>query len=148
MNTNVNTVHKPACEGCGYSWDIMDLDERGLCLACVAEHDYKVKLDAIGDKRGQYYVVLASCGNIDFGQNPNRAMLGVPRKRLRVASLRAASQACRLYIAHYELGGGNWIGGAVLDHKTKVLVAQISFNGRAWKPGPFPQPEISLEVAP
>jgi len=106
-----------------------------------------VKLDAIGDKRGQYVVVLATCGNVDFGQDPNRSMLGVPKKRLRVASLRAASAACRLYIAHYEVGGGNWIGGAVLDHKTKVEVAKISYNGRAWKPGTFPQPEIALEVA-
>lgn len=144
---NTNTVIKPACERCGYSWDILELDDQGHCLACVADIEYDVALAAIGNRRGQYVVALASCGNIDFGQHPGRSLPGVPKKRLRVATLAAASQACRLYIKHYELGGGNWIGGAVTDHKTKEPVAQISYNGRAWQPGPFPQPEISLELA-
>jgi hypothetical protein len=141
------TATNPACAGCGYAWDILALDERGLCLCCVADQEYQAKLGALADKRGQYVVVLATCGNIDFGQDPNRSLPGVPKKRLRVASLQAASQACRLYIAHYEVGGGAWVGGAVIDHKTKVPVAKISYNGRAWQWGPYPQPEISLEVA-
>jgi len=135
----------PACAGCGYAWDILALNGAGLCLCCVANQEYEAQLDALANRRGQYVVVLASCGNPDFRQDETRSLPGVPKKRLRVASLRAASAVCRLYIAHYELGGGNWLGGAVLDHKTKVQVAQISFNGRAWKPGPFPQPEIAIE---
>lgn len=143
---NATAIHKPACEGCGYAWDILELDERGLCLACVADHAYRVKLDEISDRRGQYIVVLASVGNPDFGQSPNRPLPGVRRKRLRVATLMAASQACLLYIAHHELGGGNWPGGSVIDQATKNEVASISYNGRAWKPGPYPQPEINLNL--
>lgn len=143
---NTATAIHPACAGCGYAWDILALDERGLCLCCVADQKYQANLAALADKRGKFVVVLASVGNPDFGQDNRRSMPGVPKKRLRVASLRAASQACRLYIEHYELGGGNWLGGAVLDHKTKEQVAEISYNGRAWQPGPWPKDEISLDL--
>jgi hypothetical protein len=108
------------------------------------ETTYEAALTTLADKHGTYVVLLASCGNPDFGQDSYRSLPGVPRKRLRVGSLKAASQACRLYIAHHELGGGNWLGGEVIDHATKKVVAQISYNGRAWQPGEWPQPEIAL----
>ncbi len=99
---------------------------------------------ALISPRGRFVVTLASVGNPDFGQDSSRSVPGVPRTRVRVASLRHASEACRLYITHYDLGGGNWSGGDVTDVATDAPVARISYNGRAWAPGKFPQPEISL----
>jgi hypothetical protein len=140
-----NAKKAPApCLNCGFAWDI-GINEDGLCHACVGEIRFTMAMTKLTAKRGAFVVVLASCGNIDFGQDPRRSLPGVPKKRLRVASLRDASEACRLYIKHYELGGGNWIGGQVHGRTGSEPVAQISYNGRAWKPGPYPQPEISLE---
>ncbi len=129
----INAQHKPACELCGQTYDILELDSRGFCLVCVAEHKFLVDLEALGDKRGRFVVALSSVGNPDFRQDPRRALPGVPKKKLRVTSLLNASKACRLYIAFYELGSGNWAGGEVVDRKTKQAVAFISYNGRAWR---------------
>lgn len=112
----------------------------------MSPDEYEAAIGALADRRGGYVVVLESRGNIDFGQDHRRSLPGVRRRQVRVASLKAASQACRLYIAHHELGGGNWTGGQVFTHDRQRTVAQISYNGRAWKPGPYPQPEIALEV--
>jgi hypothetical protein len=138
----------PTCSDCRYAHELLaDMLVNGICPACVERRDYETKLAALTDKRGAYVVALASCGNVDFGQHPDRSLPGVPAKRVRVATLRAASEVCRLYIEHHELGGGNWIGGDVLDAKTQAAVAKISYNGQAWKPGTYPQPEIALEAA-
>lgn len=117
---------------------IIDFEKQFAAL----EAEFAAKLAALGDKAGCFVVQLASAGNIDFGQDPRRSMPGVPRKRLRVATLKNASLACRLYIAHYELGGGNWIGGEVFQAKTKKLTAYVSYNGRLWNPCVNPMVEI------
>jgi hypothetical protein len=123
----------------------LEVDRDTVLEKIGREHrDYEEKLGALTDKRGKFIVALASAGNIDFDQHPGRSLPGVPEKRVRVASLKDASEACRLYIRRYELGGGNWVGGEVIDAKTKVPVAQISYNGRAWATGEYPQPEILL----
>lgn len=131
------------CIACGEAWDL-GMNEDGLCFICVREMKFRMQLRKLTVRTGQYVVMLSSAGNIDFEQDPRKSLPGVPRRMIRVASLRAASDVCRLYIEHYELGGGNWTGGQVLD-RSRAHVAQISYNGRAWKPGPFPQPEIPLE---
>jgi hypothetical protein len=125
------------------SQDMTDLDTIQQEIA-EDQRGYEATLAALADKGGAYVVLLASCGNIDFGQDSSRALPGVPKKHLRVGSLKAAAQACRLYIEHHELGGGNWRGGEVIERKTKKTIAQISYNGRAWQPGAWPQPEIAL----
>lgn len=86
-------------------------------------------------------VVLACRGNPDFGQDPNRTLPGVRARRQKVATLREASEACRAYISNHDLGGGNWTGGDVFDADGKQI-AHVSYNGRVWRPGPYPQPEI------
>lgn len=144
MKTSTAHQHVPACEGCGLSYDILTLDERGLCLVCVAEHKFKVDLEALRDKRGALSVKLKTAGNIDFGQDPRRSLPGVPVMKLRVASLLNASKACRLYIAHYNVGGGAWVGGEVTDVKTKKLTAYVSYNGRLWDPQKSPMIAINL----
>jgi hypothetical protein len=50
-----------------------------------------------------------------------------------VKSLADASKACRQFLDQYGLGGGNWTGGLVV--RDGVPIAEISYNGRAWKPG-------------
>jgi hypothetical protein len=112
------------------------------CSWCEHQAAYKRTIDALIAPKGAYKVLLASVGNPDFGQDSRRSMPGVPRRTLRVASLADASKACRAYIAHYELGGGNWLGGEV--KKDGKVFAQISYNGRAWEPGEYPTPEIPL----
>lgn len=89
-------------------------------------------------------VVLDTRGNIDFGQNPRRPLPGLSRRIVFVDTLRDASRTCRDFIEQNDVGGGNWTGGQVYD-ASGVQVAQISYNGRAWKPGLYPQPEIALE---
>lgn len=110
----------------------------------LTDEEYTMRMDALTRKDGPYVVVLASRGNADFRQDPNRSLPGVRKKRVRVFELSKASMVCRLYIERHELGGGNWCGGEVIDHRTKVTVAQVSYNGRVWKPGPYPQPEIEV----
>ncbi len=113
------------CDGCGapHAGD-------ELCLPCSRAADYACDLAALIDQDGAYVVRLASVGNPDHGQNPRASVPGVPRCTARVRSLAAASQACRLYIEHFELGGGNWIGGDVkIGHR---VVASVSYNGRVW----------------
>lgn len=113
-------------------------------MLAATQAEFAGKLAALSDKRGRYIVQLASAGNIDFGQDPRRSMPGVPKQRLRISTIKNASLACRLYIEHNELGGGNWVGGEVLDAKTKKLIAYISYNGRAWDPTVNPMAEIAL----
>ena len=110
------------------------------CVICERDAAYKRTIDALVAPKGAYKVLLASVGNPDFGQDNRRALPGVPRSTRRVASLADASKACRAYIGHYELGGGNWLGGEVKQGGT--VIANISYNGRAWAPGAWPTKEI------
>lgn len=73
-------------------------------------------------------VKLSSCGNPDFKQNPNVSLS--PAEKIQIVTLKEASEACRTYIAKWNLGGGNWSGGQV--YKGKKQIAQISYNGRIW----------------
>ena len=48
-----------------------------------------------------------------------------------VKSINHASIEAREWIESHGLGGGNWIGGQVVDESGKTI-ARISYNGRAW----------------
>ena len=135
---NLDASSEPVCTTCN-----SPLYGEPFCSWCEHQAAYKRTIDALIAPKGAYKVLLASVGNPDFGQDSRRSMPGVPRRTLRVASLADASKACRAYIAHYELGGGNWLGGEV--KKDGNLFAKISYNGRAWEPGEYPTPEISLD---
>lgn len=134
MTTDAN---KTTCGACG-----LPLYGATSCVICERAATYKHTIDALVAPKGAYKVLLASVGNPDFGQDNRRSLPGVPRRTLRVASLADASKACRAYIKHYELGGGNWLGGEV--KKAGTVIAKISFNGRAWEPGNWPTKEILL----
>lgn len=79
---------------------------------------------------GKYTVTLASVGDPDHGQDPDKCVPGVGSITAYVNSMAEASRACRTYIDGNGLGGGNWAGGAIeLDGKA---VANVSYNGRVW----------------
>ena len=127
------------CTACG-----LPLYGATSCVICEREAAYKSAIDALLAPKGAYKVLLASVGNPDFGQDNRRSLPGVPRRTIRVASLLDASKACRAYIKHYELGGGNWLGGDVKKAgKDGTVIAKISFNGRAADPTDW-QIEIPL----
>lgn len=114
------------CASCGAAMFGSDAS----CPVCWRGRRYRRSMESLTDPSGPYVVRLASAGNPDYDQNPRASVPGVPRTTVRVATLLAASQACRLYIEHFELGGGNWIGGDV-----KVggqVIASVSYNGRVW----------------
>ena len=77
-------------------------------------------------------VKLSNCGNPDHGQDPDRPLWGCPKAGwVGVTTLKEASEVCRRYIDRWELGGGNWSGGDILEDGK--LIARISYNGRVWK---------------
>ena len=83
--------------------------------------------------RKKYSVILESWGNIDYRQDPNAPVYGVPNKIIQVDTLEEASQKVREYIEEYELKAGNCIGGCVFEGTKQI--ASISYNGRIWENG-------------
>ncbi len=73
-------------------------------------------------------LLLKSCGNPDYYQDPNRPIC--PTLKVQVDTLKIASDRCREYIKEENLGGGNWIGGQVTENN--IQIAKISYNGRVW----------------
>ncbi|MDH5784846.1 MAG: hypothetical protein OEZ16_04460 [Chromatiales bacterium] len=74
-------------------------------------------------------VILASCGNPDHFQDPDRPMWGCEDNcKITVKSLDDASAKCREFIERNELGSGNWAGGDV--YEDNKCIAQIGYNGR------------------
>ena len=63
-----------------------------------------------------------------------------------VESLSDAVRTCRGFIEENGLGGGNWGPDAGIVKQNGNPVAKISYNGRVWRPGPWPQPEIDPET--
>lgn len=72
-------------------------------------------------------VKLSSAPNSDFDQTESPA----PSQVVEVESLQEASRVCSQYIQDYQLGGGNWTGGQVIQDEQEV--AYISYNGRIWE---------------
>lgn len=78
-------------------------------------------------------VVLASVGNPDFNQDPNRPMYGCEKnKEVKVETFKEASETCVKFIIDNDLGSGNWAGGDIKDD-TGTVIAMVSYNGRVWK---------------
>lgn len=89
--------------------------------------------DAAVQQQRQFKVLLANRGNPDRGQDPQTCLFTAPDDFwLPVPSLDAASAAVRNYLDAFELGGGNWIGGQVIDAGADVA-ARISYNGRVFE---------------
>lgn len=78
-------------------------------------------------------VILASCGNPDHFQDPDRPMWGCEDNcKVEVKSLEEASRICVEFIRNNDLGGGNWAGGQVL--KNHQVIAKIQYGGKITLP--------------
>jgi len=89
-------------------------------------------------------VKLEAKPNLDYSDPETwQRIVKVPARFVEVASIKEASDLCKRFIIANELGGGNWTGGDVLDDD--VLVAYISYNGRAWKSRDWKAGEIILQ---
>ena len=77
-----------------------------------------------------YVVNLQSEGNPDFGEDSNRSIS--PTLKAVAKTLAECSVVCQKYIAKFNLGGGNWVGGQIY-HPDKGLVGHVSYNGRVWR---------------
>lgn len=77
----------------------------------------------------RFRVLLSSCGNPDFGQH---APISTPEARDAdsLAGLRAQAEDYRDY---WNLGGGNWNDGRIIDNRTGKLVGHFSYNLRCWE---------------
>ncbi len=77
-------------------------------------------------------VFLANRGNIDFGQDPTKKIYGTKSDfYVTIKDFSEASSLCRDYIDKYDIGGGAWVGGAIIDEEEQ-LIAYVSYNGRVW----------------
>lgn len=80
----------------------------------------------------RYRVLLSSCGNPDFQQfSPISAPTSVD-----VETIMEARTVCQEYIEQWNLGGGNWDNGRVVDNRTGKLVGSFSYNLRFWEGEP------------
>ena len=77
-------------------------------------------------------VLLASVGNPDFRQDPNKQLYGCERNKwVQVNSFKEASEAVKCFIDRNSLGGGNWSGGDIIENGE--VIAYVSYNGRVWE---------------
>lgn len=107
-------------------------EERITCQTVAGEH-VSILRERIPE--GGVAVFLASCGNIDHNQDPDREFYGAEKARIvACASIEAAGHAVRDYIARNDLGAGSWAGGDVFD-ASGTRVGAISYNGRFWDAG-------------
>ena len=90
-----------------------------------------------------FFVQLAAHSNPDYNTEAD-ADRDAPARRVKVKDLAEAAQVCRQYIDAHDLGAGHWSGGQVFEGDREV--ARVSYNGRLWHAGPYPQPEILLHL--
>jgi hypothetical protein len=77
-------------------------------------------------------VTLSAAPNLDFPMGSYEREIEVAAYRVQVATIEDAGKEVRAFIAEFDLGGGNWTGGDVMDASGKV-VARIEYNGRVWE---------------
>lgn len=79
--------------------------------------------------KNTHKVILDSCGNPDYGQDPYKQLEGAYRIMHQCNSIEECSKAVRDYISKHNLGSGNWNGGDVFTTNNQHL-GYISYNGR------------------
>jgi len=86
----------------------------------------------------KYYIGLGSEPNIDFlfqGTESSRLLESLKKHDLiyfGVNSIQEAKELQRKYIIEFDLGGGNYVGGNIIDTNGNPI-AYISYNGRIWE---------------
>ncbi len=102
-------------------------DVRDYRAAVVATTAVAARNDPTATDHG-VWLRLASRGNADRGQNPALPFEQAPPNAwVLVRDVQDASLVARGFIAAYDLGGGNWAGGEVVDAGQHV--ATIAYNG-------------------
>ena len=88
-------------------------------------------------------VYLSSVGNPDFrGQDADTPIS--PAGSAFVTCLTEAEQICERYITRYDLGGGNWSGGQLIDDKG-MEIGVINYNGTFTRHDK-PRPDIRVPI--
>jgi hypothetical protein len=87
----------------------------------------------IHDSRLDPGLLLASCGNPDHYQDPYQPMWGCEdNQKVEVESIEDAARKCVEFVRYNNLGGGNWIGGQVLNNNE--VIARIQHTGVIFLP--------------
>jgi len=103
---------------------------------CRLNHfDVEKMIHTAADEFKIYSVRLESCGNPDHGQDPDQPVLGVPPCDSECSTIEQASEVCLSYIEEFNLGGGNWAGGQVVD-EDGCDAGYVSYNGRFFPASP------------
>lgn len=103
-------------------------DVRDYRAAVVATAAIAARNDPAATQEG-VWLRLASCGNADRDQHASLpATQAPPNAWVNVIDTDHASSVARGFITAYDLGGGNWLGGEVVDAGHHV--ATIAYNGR------------------
>ena len=78
----------------------------------------------------KYKVLLSAHGNPDYNQNPYEKIC--PCYYAESDSIEQCQKLVSKYIAEYNLGGGNWTGGKVIETSKNTHIGDISYNCRFW----------------
>ncbi len=97
----------------------------------IAQQQADILEAAFRRQDGEFKVKLSNVGNPDFRQDPKRKLPDTICGLVGCDSIKEAVNLCRAYIAHYDLGGGNWSGGEI-KRADGSFVGQVSYNGRVW----------------
>jgi hypothetical protein len=103
----------------------------GRLLVDVYRADQGVTVRGPAAPPAAFRVLLASCGNPDLDQDPERPLPGASARTAESDDLAGISRACREYIEQHGLGAGNWSGGEVRA-ANGTLVGRVSYNGKVW----------------
>lgn len=91
----------------------------------------QAQLEQAGRGSSGYEVLIHAVPNPDFGPGTYESLVEIPRRWVRVRSLAEARERVLGFIAEFNLGSGNWIGGQV--RQGGRAIARVSYNGRIWQ---------------
>ena len=74
----------------------------------------------------KYKVFLSAHGNPDYIQNPYEKIC--PCYYAEADSIEDCQKLVSTYISAYNIGGGNWTGGKVLEIISNTHIGNISYN--------------------
>jgi len=97
----------------------------------LAPLEDKIRL-ASRNSTSRYVLKLSNVGNPDFRQNAGRKLPFTKSGWCGADSLKECLDLCFAYIKLYDLGGGNWNGGQILERTGGKFVGRVAYNGRVF----------------
>jgi len=70
------------------------------------------------------------CGNVDFGQNPNKPPYGVKVITLKSKSFDELKTKVQEWQYENDIGGGNWMFPPIYENDQ--IIGYMSYNCRIW----------------